>query len=476
MAPVFPFEIVLDPAGSRQLALRDALRRAILDGRLPHGSALPASRQAASSLGLSRNTVVAAYDLLLAEGYLQARTKARPIVSGPPQMAAPTTAAPLAARLIQPIWQQQTVQAATPGNGSFRLGMPEQRYFPHDVWRRLSARAQRHWEKTGFSYPPVEGIASLREAIAQHAAQTRGVACRPSDVLVSCGAQQAFTLLARMLVKPGETEVAVEDPGYGPLRQALLAAGARLRPVPVDAHGMQIEHLPAQARIICVTPSHQSPMGVVLSMARRHALLDWARQHGAVVIEDDYDGEFRFGKRPLDALQTLDRSGQVFYVGTFSKTLFPSLRLGYIIAPPWAQNALRAVKRSDDGHTELHSQLVLADFIRAGHMARHVRRMQAVYAKRRSVLLEILARDFDEVFTILPSEAGLHLATLLRDPASAAAVTAAALQHTPGVEPHAANAIGSVAPGLAFGYGVIDVASMRRQLSQLRLALETNGV
>ncbi|WP_329955905.1 PLP-dependent aminotransferase family protein [Cupriavidus necator] len=223
----------------------------------------------------------------------------------------------------------------------------------------------------------------LREAIASHVSFARAVACGADDVVVTSGAQQAFDLIARVLVTPGKTVVAVEDPGYPPLRHAFAAAGARLVPVPVDDEGMQVDQLPAGARVICVTPSHQFPLGATLSLARRRALLAFARRHGAVVVEDDYDGEFRHGGRPLDALQTLDQDQLVWYVGTFSRSLFPGLRLGYAVVPPWARDAVVAAGQYTDWHSALLAQDTLAAFMAEGHLARHIRKMRAAYTGRR---------------------------------------------------------------------------------------------
>jgi len=298
------------------------------------------------------------------------------------------------------------------------------------------------------------------------------VRCEPDDVLVSAGAQQAFDLLARLLVSPRRHCVAVEDPGYAPMRAAFAAAGARLMPVPVDAQGLRVDRLPADAKIICVTPSHQSPTGAVMSAARRAALLAWARAHDAVVIEDDYDGEFLFEPHPQDALQTLDRDARVFYVGTFSKSLFPGLRKGFVVAPAWAREALIDLKRCADSHSDLITQAVLADFIAEGHLARHIRRMRPIYAQRRQALERALQGQLAEWMLPLPGAAGLHLSTRYTRPALAPQIEAAARQHLPGALPLAAHALGRLAqPGLCIGYGSVDVDQIVRALRALARAL-----
>jgi len=480
MEPVFPFDLVLPDRGQGTLtqALHQQLRLAILDGRLASGLALPASRQVAVALGIARNTVVTAYDLLVAEGYVLPRKGAKAVVA---DIAMRRNAKPVAEpRLqdprIQPAWFLPLLQrdpARPLPERSFRLGIPDHRHFPHDVWRRLSAQALRAWSKTRFSYPPSEGIAVLREAIAQHVAFARAVACTADDIVVTSGAHQGFDLLARLLVKPGETRVAVEEPGYPPVRAAFAAAGAQLVPVPVDDEGLCVECLPDDVQIISVTPSHQSPTGAALSMRRRKALLDYARTRGAVVIEDDYDGEFRFGGRPLDALQTLDRDALVFYVGTFSKSLFPALRKGFVVAPAWAREALITVKHCVDSHSDVVSQSVLAAFIRDGHLARHVRRMRGIYAARREALLDGLNGELSKWLEPIPCEAGLHLAARIRDPALASKIFAQARIHTPGAQSISEYAISRMErPALSFGYGVIDAAQITEALANLRAALE----
>ncbi len=482
MEPVFPFPLVLPERGRGGLAqaLHQQLRAAILDGRLPAGAPLPASRRVAEATGLARNTVVAAYDLLLAEGYVLPRSGAPAVVAavaarrdrrGPPPSVA------LEDPRLHPLWRAPYLRPAPPRElpeRSFRLGVPDHRHFPHEIWRRLSAQRQRHWSRQPFGYPPSEGIAELRQAIAQHVAFARAVACTAEDVLVTSGAQQAFDLLARLLVAPGRARVAVEEPGYPPVRAAFAAAGADLVPIPVDAQGLCVDALPEDVSVVSVTPSHQSPTGVALSMPRRLALLEFARRRGAVVIEDDYDGEFRFGGRPLDALQTLDRDGLVFYVGTFSKSLFPALRKGFVVAPGWARDALAAVKHCADSHCDMLGQSVLAAFIREGHLARHVRRMRAIYAERRQALLEGLEGPLRPWLAPIPSEAGLHLAAQVRDPALAPALFARARSHLPGAQSIAEYAIAPPRqPALAFGYGTIEAAEIARALREFAQALRS---
>ncbi len=482
MEPVFSFPLQLDKArdGPLATALHGRLKQAIFDGRLPAGSALPAQRKVAVALGIARNTVVSAYDLLVAEGYVVPRPGAKAVVADVAVRRAPqrlrATRAGVDAH-IAAVWHSPALLPELPRQlppRSFRVGIPEHAFFPHEVWRRLSAKTLRTWSKSGFSYPPAEGITALREAIAGHVAFARAVVCTANDVVVTSGAQQAFHLLARLLVTPNLTRVAVEEPCYPSLRKAFVAAGAQLLPIPVDDEGLCVDQLPANVNIVCVSPSHQSPTGAQLSLQRRAALLRFARERNAVVIEDDYDGEFRYDGRPLDALQTLDRDGRVFYVGTFSKSLFPSLRKGFVVAPDWARDTLVKVKQCVEGHCDANTQAVLAAFIREGHLARHVRRMQPIYQERRQALLLGIERELSPWLVPIPGEAGLHLCAHIRQPNQTARTIALAREHLPGCQSTAEYAMGVLAaPALIVGYGVMDVANIAPALRRLRKALET---
>jgi len=480
MEPVFPFPVSL-PRSHGKLAheLHQQLRTAILDGRLPANSSLPATRKVAEALGVARNTVVTVYDLLIAEGYLIPRKGAKPQVAEFARRRAPKparVAVGIDESRFAPIWRTPFLQpppARALPERNFRLGIPDHRHFPHDVWRRLMAQALRRSAREPFAYAPSQGIPALREAIAQHVAFTRAVACTADDVIVTSGAQQAFDLIARLLVTPGQTKVAVEEPGYPPVRAAFTAAGARLVPLPVDDEGLRVDCLPDDVRIISVTPSHQSPTGVAMSLRRRSALLDFARRHHAVVVEDDYDGEFRFGGRPLDALQTLDRDGLVFYIGTFSKSMFPSVRKGFVVAPAWARSGLITVKHCADSHSDTVTQSALAAFIRDGHLARHVRHMRPIYAERRQALLEGLQGELGDWLQPIPSEAGLHLAARIRDPARTPKLMPTILRCAAGAESTADYAMTrDVEPAVTFGYGVIDAGDIAVALRDMRRALQ----
>jgi GntR family transcriptional regulator/MocR family aminotransferase len=348
------------------------------------------------------------------------------------------------------------------------LGAPDTGLFPYDIWRRLSNRAIRSLAKSEVSYDP-QGLGALRNAISKHVSVSRAVACRPENVIVTSGAQQAFDLLARVLASGRRTTVAVENPSYPPMRAAFQAAGAKLIPVAVDTDGMLIDRLPSRARVVCVTPSHQFPLGSAMSMTRRMALLQFARENDTVVVEDDYDCEFRFDGRPLDALQTIDRHESVFYVGTFSKSMFPEIRIGYIVAPPWAVEALAAAKQDCDLHSPFLVQHALAAFIAEGHLARHIRKMRSIYSQRRRRLLDGLGQDFARWLCPIPSFAGLHVSALLRESEDAEEVVKRARDLGVGVGSVGRYYVGRPeSQGLIFGYGVIGEEAIAGGLSQLR--------
>jgi len=481
MEPIFGLPISLPPRRSRDLlgAVHRQLRAAILDGRLQPGLRLPATRALAATLGVSRNTILASYDLLLSEGYLVVRPGAGTYVANHlprPIRPAASAADAQADRLLSPFWRKLPAAPHPTLDISyrfdFRLGLSDNASFPFEIWRRLSARALRALSKAPAAYAEPEGRPELRDAIAKHISFARAVACRAEDVVVTAGAQQAFDLLARILVTPGRTEVAIEDPGYPPLRAAFAAAGATMSAIPVDGDGLMVQRLPAGTRVVCVTPSHQFPLGAVMPLRRRAALLDFAEANRAVVIEDDYDGEFRFGGRPLDALQTLDRAGSVFYVGTFSKSLFPALRLGFVVAPPWARSALVRAKQLTDWHGAVLAQDTLAAFIAEGHLARHVRKMRKVYGDRRKALLEALARLCGDRLQPIPGEAGLHLAVKLTTPLKAKAVVAKVADD--GISLMSLDRFATQRPspnGLAFGYGMIRTEQIDEAIRRLARAM-----
>jgi GntR family transcriptional regulator/MocR family aminotransferase len=467
LGPELEVALVL-PARSARRTRRDLyeqLRDAIRAGRLAPGLRMPPSRRLAQRMQVSRNTVTTVYELLVSEGLLVTRAGSGAFVAAaaPAPETRPRPASDMVDR-IRPIWRRAwrpTVFArdlAYP----FVVGQPDLAQFPFDLWRKLSSRMTRAYGRSPAGRQEPEGHLGLREGIAGHLSFARGIACRAEDIIVTSGAQQAFDILAKVLVgRPGVT-VAVEDPCYPPARLAFVAAGAKVAGVPVDDEGLVVEALPEEAEVVYVTPSHQFPLGVLMSPRRRQALLAFARRTGAVVVEDDYDGEFRFDGRPLEALQTLDASGQVVYVGTFGKSLFPELRLGYLMAPEWLRSALRVAKQVS-GLSPLIDQQILAAFIAEGHLVRHVRRMRRLYAERRAALLGAMAGDANGWLDPYPSAAGLHLALRLPETLDAEALLAAAAELGVGAYPAAQFAVGERrCNAVVLGYGVLGPESVRQ--------------
>jgi GntR family transcriptional regulator/MocR family aminotransferase len=368
-------------------------------------------------------------------------------------------------------WRESRDTGNPVGRIELRPALVDPRFFPFALFRKVVAKQLRGLETkpTPFKSPQGnQGNFRLRDAITRHIALTRAVLCGPGEVIVTSGAQQAFDLLARVLVRAGETVVAVEDPGYPPMRAAFAAAGARIAPVNVDAEGLIVEDLPPDAGIVCVCPSHQFPLGVTLSAGRRKALLAWARHRGAVIVEDDYDGEFRFEGGALEALRSADAADVVFYVGTFSKCMLPALRIGFVAAPHWALRTLIAAKNCMDWHCSTPLQLGVAGFIAEGWLSRHVRRMREIYRRRREALLETLEATLGDRLETIPSFYGMHVAALARDGADleAAAETLA----RQGVNIHSLSRyhLGPASrAGLVFGYGTADPPELREGLTRL---------
>lgn len=405
--------------GGKGLAdqLYQQLRAGIDSGHLAAGSQLPPTRLLAEQLGVSRKTVAEAYSRLTYDNLLSAVVGRGTFISQrrAPQ-ATPTTVVELAASASLQRWQQRATVLARPGLNSpsrydFIGGASSKAQFPFDQWRSCMQyalrRSQRHPERQFHA----QGLAELREAIAHHIAYARGVHCSAADILVCNGAQQALDLIARVLVEPG-CRVAMEDPGYSPARQLFLALGAQLQSVPVDEQGLCVEQIEPGTRLIYVTPSHQFPLGMPMSEARRQALLDRAAELGALIIEDDYDCEFRYQGPTSDALQRLDRHGLVAYVGTFSKTLLAELRLGYAVLPPAVLRAACVAKHLSDLHSPALQQWALARFINESYLSKHIRRCHEIYSARRGRILQRLQGDLAPWFSAVPANAGFHMSAM----------------------------------------------------------------
>jgi GntR family transcriptional regulator / MocR family aminotransferase len=490
--PLFEIKLDLKPRGSRDASrtLHDELRAAILGGRLAAGMKLPATRRSAAFFGVSRNTAADVYERLVAEGHAVTRRGAGTYVAERAPAAASARIIDVvgAAQHLNEFWLRPEVTAAMgfwqdslessparKGLVDFRPAMVDSRLFPLDVFRRVSAKQLRGLERKPASYKSPQGNQGhyhLRKAITKHIALTRAVACQTEDILVTSGAQQAFDLLARALVTPHETTVALEDPGYPPMRVAFAAAGAKLVPVGIDGEGLIIEQLPSDVRVICVTPSHQFPLGVTMSLRRRQALIEFARERGAIIIEDDYDGEFRYQGSPLPALRTAQAADVVFYVGTFSKCMLSALRLGFIVAPSWAMSTLTAAKNCLDWHCPTPIQSAVAGFIAEGHLTRHVRKMRDIYKQRRQLLLQLVQDKLKEWLLPIPSLYGMHIAALAYPGVELEAVERALLQQQVKIHTLSRYYLGPQSQvGLVFGYGTVDLPEIRRGVSVLRQAL-----
>ncbi|MEO3989694.1 MocR-like pyridoxine biosynthesis transcription factor PdxR [Pseudocitrobacter cyperus] len=415
--PDDPFFVLLERAlqsrGSqtRQRALYDTLREAILQGQLQAQSRFPGSRVIAQRLAVSRNTVNGALEQLALEGYLL-RDRQGSRVALLPRPETTTTSLTLPASLAGRFRQ---LPPATPRESPpmlFTPGTPAINYFPLPLWRRLLDRTLREEGSLLLGYGDSAGEWSLREAIARHLALSRGIDCDASQVVITEGALEGINLCTQLLSEPGQLAW-VEEPGYFGAKSAFLAAGLQLEGIPVDAEGMQFSAASSRPRLIFTSPSHQYPLGSVLSAARRLALLESAQRTGAWIIEDDYDSEFRYSGEPIPAMRGMVRDAPVVYLGTFSKTLFPSLRLGFMVLPTSlvraAQPAIQALLRG--GHRA--EQRALAAFIEEGHYARHLAAMRRLYRKRQAQLREALAKELPFPHQVLAGEGGLHLTVLI---------------------------------------------------------------
>jgi len=410
-----------------QRQIYDGYRAAILRGQLRPGEQILSSREFAAELSVSRFPVLNAYAQLLAEGYLESRVGAGTFVSTSlpeQQMSVEIPGrAPAVPSGPRPVSRRSSLYPSIPslayvrGWGSFGVHQPAFDQFPFAIWSNLVARHSRNPHVRAIHHTDPRGAERFRSAICDYLRTARGVHCSADQVLIVSGSQQALDITARVLLDPGNS-VWVEEPGYSLQRAVLTAAGCRLIPVPVDEAGMDVEtgiKRSPRARAAFVTPSHQYPLGSTMSASRRIQLLNWAHSAGAWVIEDDYDSEFRYESLPIASMHGLDRNARVIYVGTFSKVLFPSLRLGYMVIPADLVDRFIAVRHAMDIFPPYLQQEVLADFILEGHFARHIRRMRQVYKERRSILIDSLAREFpaQSGFEVHGVEAGMHLAMTL---------------------------------------------------------------
>jgi GntR family transcriptional regulator/MocR family aminotransferase len=476
--------VSLDRDGALPLhrQLFDALRQAILSGRLRPGTRLPSTRVMASDLGVARNTVMAAFEQLVAEGYLQARVgSGTTVTSIAPDMLLNVAAAPTDSSAVGPtelsLSARGRVLAGTvrgipdPSRRAFQAGLPSFEAFPFGTWSRLLMRHSRKPSADMLGYSQNGGCEMLRGAISDYLGVARGVNCSPDQVIVVVGAQAGLDLVARMLLDSGDTAW-IEEPGYPGARGALLGAGARLHPVPVDDDGLDVaagERVAPRARLAYVTPSYQFPLGTTMSLERRLRLLEWAQRANAWVVEDDYDSEYRYRGRPLSALQGLDTGERVIYVGTFSKTMFPALRLAYLVVPRGLVHVFRRALRHTGQDAPLAIQAAAADFISEGHYASHLRRTRALYADRLQSFTSLLAEQLGHVLELGPAHAGMQLATYL--PHSIDDREIARQAEKAGVNVAALSSFylrECPQPGLLLGYAALPEGEMRSGVAVLR--------
>ena len=469
----------------------EAICRSILGGEVAPRTRLPSTRQLAEQLGISRMTVVNAYEQLLAEGYVEGRTGAGTFVAAklPEEMlrvdelrppGRKGSAAPRSDILSRRgRWLASTSltalrMQADSNHYAFQNGLPAVDEFPFKVWSQLASRRLRNPPRELLCNGDPAGYLPLREAVAAHLKSARAVHCDASQVIIVAGSQQAFDLTARILIDPG-TVVWVEDPCYLGARNTFLSAGAEVVPVPVDKEGLDLSEglkRHSGARLVYVTPSHQFPLGVTMSLSRRLALLEWARRSGAFIIEDDYNSEYRYAGRPLASLQGLDRDGRVMYVGTFSKTIFPSLRLGCIVAPKDLTDAFIAARALADRQSPSLDQAILADFINEGHFARHMRKMRSLYAERQQVLVEAARRDLKGLLEVAPAEAGMHLVGWLPERVSDKTASEKAARYGVDVSPLSAYSTKSLPRGgLVLGYAAVNARQIKDGVRRLAQAL-----
>ncbi|SDR53958.1 transcriptional regulator, GntR family [Paraburkholderia fungorum] len=462
--------------------LHRLLQQAILSRELPAGSKVPSSRLLAQELGIGRNTVTQVYEQLVLEGYVSSATGRGTFVSdtapdeivgvpdqrskahAPDTSATETGTLPPSSSDARRTLSARGAQLLTGAGvsrrqwGAFMPGVPDVTKFPSRVWSRLHNKYWRRSRPDLLTYAPGGGLAALRQALADYLRTSRSVRCTPGQIIITTGIHQSVDLAVRLLSDPGDV-IWTEDPCYWGVRSVLHVSGLQSRPIAVDAEGINPspDDLAQPPKLMLVTPSHQYPLGMVMSLARRRMLLEYARQHQCWIIEDDYDSEFRYGSRPLASLQGLDTAGQVIYVGSFGKTLFPGLRIGYLVVPEALAESFATASAELYREGQLLQQAMLADFIAEGHFVSHIRKMRALYGQRRQTILDAAAHRYGEALPAVGGDAGLHLVLQLPDGSDDRLVAAAALERNIIVRPLSGYyARPSLAPsGLLIGYACV---------------------
>ena len=496
------------PGTPRYRWLYEELRAAILGGHLLPEMRLPATRELAAQYGLSRPTIVAAFEQLRAEGYVQGKVGSGTYVtqtlpdellqtsrtSNSQQTIGSKIRLSRYARRLRQIRKNFADRApqnrlperhprAVPLRGSrsrparaFRGGEPALDAFPADLWAQVAARRLRRVSTNLLAGGEALGYRPLREAVAEYLNTSRGVKCSPDQVLIISGVQEALDRVAHLVLDPGDS-VWMEEPGYPGAASTFHAVGAKICPVPIDAEGLDLktgQHRCPQPRLVYVTPAHQFPLGVTMSLPRRLSLLEWARRSKTVIFEDDYDSEYRYSGRPVPALQGLDRAGVVIFAGSFTNVLFPALRLGYVVVPHNMVDIFAAAESVSTHHPPLIEQAVLCDFIREGHFARHVRRMRELYAERLQVLVEAAQAQLKGLLELVNIEAGLRTVGWLQGKISGERAAQAAADRNVEVVPLSRYAYGRIhRQGLVLGFAAVDAKELRRGVEDLARALES---
>jgi GntR family transcriptional regulator / MocR family aminotransferase len=475
--------IVVDRKASKPLhrQIYDAYRSAVVDGRLRRGQRIPSTRVLATELGVSRFPVLNAYGQLLAEGYFESRVGAGTVVSGslPDQFTSSTPvqkrpaavrSGPRAAARRSEILQRENAPWLE-GLGAFGVGQVAFDQFPVHIWSNLVARHCKRINAKSFHYGDQLGSPALRETLATYLRTARSLRCEAQQIMIVSGSQHALELSARVLLDPGN-RVWMEEPGYRLARDVFALWGCEIVPVPVDEEGLNVRtgiKLHRKARAAFVTPSHQFPLGATLSASRRFQLLEWAQNAGAWIIEDDYDSEYRYESLPIASLQGLDANSRVIYIGTFSKVLFPSLRLGYMVIPPDLVDRFFTIRRTMDLGPPTLFQEVLADFIAEGHFARHIRRMRVLYQERRSALVASIHKELDGLAEILGSEAGMHLTITAKDAVNDVEIAGRAARQNLLMWPLSCSYFGKKPrQGFILGFGNTVLEEIPREVRKLR--------
>jgi len=470
--------------------LYDWFRRAIIAGQLRPGQRVPSTRSLAAELKVSRIPVLNAYEQLLAEGYLETFVGAGTCVAssipddtlslqaGKARKGVQEAALKLSPRRMSRrglAMTQLPTQSWLNIVGAFRASLPALDHFPIGVWSKLVARHSRRPSRGIMAYGGAMGYLPLRNAIAEYLGAVRAVRCDASQIMVTTGSQQGLQLSAHVLLDPKDG-VWIEEPGYPSARQAFIAAGAHLIPVPVDDEGMNLAETTRRghnARAVYITPSHQYPMGMTMSATRRMLLLNWAVRTGAWIIEDDYDSEYRFGSRPIASLQGLDADARVIYVGTFSKVMFPALRVGYVVVPRDLVPAFSAARDAADVFSATLYQAVLTDFIREGHFARHIRRMRMLYMERRRALVRAIRAEIGDLLEVTGGEAGMHLTALLPPGTDDVAVSKRAAQKGISATPLSTCYLRPPARGgLILGYAGVNAHQIHDGIRKLKMSMQ----